>query len=152
MYEGVPKSFLIGRLERQLQMVELSATMYSCNAVLGVSLVSFAATILRVTSQRIFIVVIVVDDFVIDSARKLLVMPSYDARCVDGMTMLQWILTNYGLYWTRVAQGSVQWRALVNAVMNIRGPNKGGITDYMNYYQLPKYCSIKLFHYLQETV
>jgi len=40
-YEGVSKSFQTGRLERELQMVELSATRYSCIAILWVSLESF---------------------------------------------------------------------------------------------------------------
>jgi hypothetical protein len=38
--------------------------------------VSFAAITLHVTSQRVFVVVVVVD-FVMDSVRKLLVTPSY---------------------------------------------------------------------------
>jgi hypothetical protein len=42
-YEGASKSFRIGRLERGLQMVQLSATRCSYISVLWVSLVSFAA-------------------------------------------------------------------------------------------------------------
>jgi hypothetical protein len=53
-------------------MVQLSATKCSCIAILRVSLVSFAAIILCVASQRVFIVVY----FVIDSVRKLLDTPS----------------------------------------------------------------------------
>jgi len=34
MYEGVSKSFRTGRLERELQMVRLSATKCSCIAIL----------------------------------------------------------------------------------------------------------------------
>jgi hypothetical protein len=34
IYEGVSKSFQTGRLERELQMVQLSATRCSCIAVL----------------------------------------------------------------------------------------------------------------------
>jgi hypothetical protein len=34
MYEGVSKSFRTGRLERELQMVQLSATRCSCIAIL----------------------------------------------------------------------------------------------------------------------
>jgi hypothetical protein len=34
IYEGVSKSFRTGRLERELQMVQLSATRCSCIAVL----------------------------------------------------------------------------------------------------------------------
>jgi hypothetical protein len=65
IYEGVSKS---GRLERELEMVQLFATRCSCIAILWVSLVSFAAITLCVASQRVFIVVY----FVIDSVRKLL--------------------------------------------------------------------------------
>jgi hypothetical protein len=42
-HEGVSKSFRTGRLERELQMVQLSATKCSCNAILWISLVSFVA-------------------------------------------------------------------------------------------------------------
>jgi hypothetical protein len=56
-YEGVSKSFRTGRLERELQMVQLSATGWSCIAILWVSLVSFAAITICVASQRVFIVV-----------------------------------------------------------------------------------------------
>jgi hypothetical protein len=50
-YEGVSKSFRTGSLERELQMVHLSATRYSCINILCVSLVSFAATTLCIASQ-----------------------------------------------------------------------------------------------------
>jgi hypothetical protein len=56
-YEGVSKSSRTGRLERELQMVQLYATRCSCIAILWVSLVSFAAITLCVASQRVFIVV-----------------------------------------------------------------------------------------------
>jgi hypothetical protein len=49
-YEGVSKRFRIVRLERELQMVQLSASRCSCIAILWVSLVSFAAITLFVTS------------------------------------------------------------------------------------------------------
>jgi hypothetical protein len=75
MYEGVTKSFRTGRLERELQMVHLSATRCSCIAILRVSLVSFAAITLCVASQRVFIVAVV--HFVIDSVRKRFDIPSY---------------------------------------------------------------------------
>jgi hypothetical protein len=52
-YEGVSKSFRTGRLERELQMVQLSATRFSCIATLWVSLVSFATVTLCVASQRV---------------------------------------------------------------------------------------------------
>jgi hypothetical protein len=72
-YEVISKSFRTGSLERELQMVQLSATRCSFIAILWVSLVSFAAIILRVASERMFVVVY----FVIDSVRKLLNTPSY---------------------------------------------------------------------------
>jgi hypothetical protein len=72
LYEVVSKSFRTGRLERQLQMVQLSATMCSCIAILWVSLMSFAAITLCVAFQRLFIAVY----FVIDSGRKFLETPS----------------------------------------------------------------------------
>jgi hypothetical protein len=56
MYEGVSKSFRTGPLERQLQMVQLSATRCSYIAILWASPVSFAAITLCVVS-RVFIVV-----------------------------------------------------------------------------------------------
>jgi hypothetical protein len=56
-YEGVSKSFRTGSLERELQMVQLSATRCSFIAILWVSLVSFVAITLCVASQRMFIVV-----------------------------------------------------------------------------------------------
>jgi hypothetical protein len=75
IYVDVSKSFRTGRLERELQMVHLSATRCSCVAILGVSLVSFAAITLCVAFQQVFIVVSVY--FVIDSVRTLLDTPSY---------------------------------------------------------------------------
>jgi hypothetical protein len=73
--KGVSKSLGTGLLERELQMVQLSATMCSCIAILLVSLVSFAAITLCVASQRVFIVAVVY--FVIDPVRKILDIPSY---------------------------------------------------------------------------
>jgi hypothetical protein len=75
IYEGVSKSFQTGHLERELQMVQLSATRYSCIAILWVSLVSFATITLYVSSQRVISKVNVY--FVIDSVRKLLDTPLY---------------------------------------------------------------------------
>jgi hypothetical protein len=57
-YEGVSKNIPTGRLERELQMVQLSATRCSCIAVLWVALVTSAAIALCVASQRVFIVVL----------------------------------------------------------------------------------------------
>jgi hypothetical protein len=53
-------------------MVQLSATRYSCIAILCVSPVNFAAITLCVDSQRVLIVVIY---FVMDLVRKLLDTP-----------------------------------------------------------------------------
>jgi hypothetical protein len=80
VYEGVSKSFRTGRLEEQeLQMVQLSATMRSCIAILWVSVANFAAITLCVAPQQVSNVVSVY--FFIDSVRKLLDTPSYDDRC-----------------------------------------------------------------------
>jgi hypothetical protein len=59
LYEGVSKSFRTCSLERELQMVQLSAIRRSCNAILWVSLVSFAAITLYVASQRAFILLFI---------------------------------------------------------------------------------------------
>jgi hypothetical protein len=56
--EGVSKSFRTGRLERELQMVQLSATRCSCIAILWVIIVRFAAITLCVPSQRVFIILL----------------------------------------------------------------------------------------------
>jgi hypothetical protein len=74
MYEGVSRSFRTGRLGRELQMVQISATRCSYIAILWASLVSFPAITLHVASQWRFIVVY----FVIDSVRKLMHTPSYE--------------------------------------------------------------------------
>jgi hypothetical protein len=54
-HEGVSKSFRTGRLEWELQMVQLSATRRNCITILWVSLVSFATITFCVASQRMFI-------------------------------------------------------------------------------------------------
>jgi hypothetical protein len=74
-YEGLSKSFRTGRVEREMQMVQLSSTRCSCIAILLVSLVSFAAITFCVASQRIIPKVSMY--FVIDSVRKLVGTPSY---------------------------------------------------------------------------
>jgi hypothetical protein len=58
LYESVSKSFRTGHLERELQMVQLSAIRYSCITILWVSLVSFAAITFCVSSRRMFVVVL----------------------------------------------------------------------------------------------
>jgi hypothetical protein len=55
-YEGVSKSFQTGFLEWELQMVQLSATICICIAILWVSLVSFAAITLCIASQVLIVV------------------------------------------------------------------------------------------------
>jgi hypothetical protein len=82
-YKGVSKSNRTGHLEIELQMVQLSATRCSCIAILSVSLVNFAAITLCAASQRVcvvVVVVVVVVNFVIDSVRNLLDIPSYNGR------------------------------------------------------------------------
>jgi hypothetical protein len=74
-YEGVSKSFRAGHVERELQIVQLSATRCSCIAILWVSLVSFTAITLCVASQWVFVIVVVY--FVIDSVRELLDTSTY---------------------------------------------------------------------------
>jgi hypothetical protein len=59
LYEGVSKNVRNGRLERELHMVQLSATECSCITIFWVSLVSFAVITLGVPSQRVFIVAVV---------------------------------------------------------------------------------------------
>jgi hypothetical protein len=42
---------------------------------------------------------------------------------VDGRIILKWISeVGWGMYWVGVAQDRDMWRAVVNAVMNIRVP------------------------------
>jgi hypothetical protein len=69
-YEGVSKIFRTGRLERELQMVQLSATRCSCLAILWVSLVSSATITLCVASKQAIPKVSIY--FVIDLVRKVL--------------------------------------------------------------------------------
>jgi hypothetical protein len=73
--EVVYKSFRTGRLELQLQIVQLSAIRCSCIDIFWVSVMNFAAITLCVASQRVVTVY-----FVIETVRKLLDTPSYSAR------------------------------------------------------------------------
>jgi hypothetical protein len=72
-YEDVSKSSRTGRLEQELQMVQLSATRCSCIAILCVSTVSFATVALCVASQRVIPNVSVY--FVVKSDRQLWIHP-----------------------------------------------------------------------------
>jgi hypothetical protein len=84
MYEGVTQSYRTGRLERELQMVQLSAIRFSFIAILWVSVESFAVITLCVASQRVFVVVY----FVNDSVRKLFDTPSYISSFIKIGTLL----------------------------------------------------------------
>jgi len=75
LYEGVSRSFRTGRLDRELQIVQLFATRCSCITIPWVSLVSFAAITLCVACQRVLTVVAVY--FVVNWVRKLLDTPEY---------------------------------------------------------------------------
>jgi hypothetical protein len=111
-FESVSKSFRTGLLERELQMVQLSATKCSCIVILWVSLVSSAAIILCFASQHVFIVY-----FVNGSVRKLLDTPSYVCLCVCVFVCLfvsrfrrfqlssfprRWLHTNKGRVYTKL--------------------------------------------------
>jgi len=74
-HESVSKSFWTGCLEREMQMVQPSATRYSCITIFLVGLVSFAIVTLCVASQLVIPKVRV--HFVIYSVQKLLDTPSY---------------------------------------------------------------------------
>jgi hypothetical protein len=52
-YKGVSKCFRTGLLERELQIIKLSAIRCSYIAILCVRIVSFAAITLCVASQRV---------------------------------------------------------------------------------------------------
>jgi hypothetical protein len=96
MYEGVSKSFRPGRLEREMQMVQLCATRCTCIAVLWVSLLSFTAIALYVVSQRVFIVVSIY--FTMDSVRKLLDIPWYSENTRD-FSIRRLIYRNMKINW-----------------------------------------------------
>jgi hypothetical protein len=93
--------FRTGRLERELQIVQLSATRCNCIVILWVSLVSFAAITLCIASQQVFIVVSVY--FVIDSVRKLLDTPSN-----------VWIKANEEFKVAKEAHGNCIFQSVIN--------------------------------------
>jgi hypothetical protein len=88
-YEGISKSFRAGRLERELQMVQLSATRCSCIVILWVRLVSFAAITLCVASQRVFV-------------RKLSDLPSYRHCVVSNVVRsVYWLPKEFVLFFCK---------------------------------------------------
>jgi hypothetical protein len=120
-YESVSRSFRTGRLERELQMIQISATKCNCIVILWVSLVSFGAITLCVASQRDCIVVSL--HFVIDSVRKHFATPSYilTKRTVilsllvlrlQATTTSYWLYRLYNFKWGRWA--NVIYRFSVN--------------------------------------
>jgi hypothetical protein len=74
--KGISKSFQTSHPEQELQMVQLFATRCSYIVVLWVSQVSFTAMILCVASHQVFIIVVIVIYFIINSVWKLLDTPS----------------------------------------------------------------------------
>jgi hypothetical protein len=80
IYECVSKSFRTGRLERELQMIQLPATRCSCIAILWVNLVSFAAKPFVLLLNECLLLLSIY--FVIDSVRKLLDTSSCVCVCV----------------------------------------------------------------------
>jgi hypothetical protein len=99
MVESVSKSVRTGRLERELQMVQLSATRCSCTSIWWVSSVSFAAITLCVASQRVVSKVSVY--FVIHWVRRLLDTPTYSVTIVMRQNCLS--------RWTRFLSWLSYW-------------------------------------------
>jgi hypothetical protein len=102
------------RLQRELQMVRISATRCSCIAILWVSLVSFAAITPCVPSQRVFIVLSAY--FIIDSVRKLSDDRGSRVRFPAGLGIF--LFTTASRTALRPTQPPIQWvpRALCLAV------------------------------------
>jgi hypothetical protein len=122
-YEGVYKSFRTGSLERDLQMVQLFATRYSCIVILWVNLVSSATITLYVASQRVFVVVY----FVIDTVRKLSNTPAFFLQSiidtsVGGRVILTLVLKGVKfecMKCIRLGHVGFQCWAILNTEMNL---------------------------------
>jgi hypothetical protein len=90
IYEGISKSFRIGLFERELQMVQLSATRCIGIAILWGSLVSFAAVTLCVASQWMFIVIVVVVYFVMTQSGNFWIHPRIRVSPISSSLMWSW--------------------------------------------------------------
>jgi hypothetical protein len=126
VYEGVSKSFRTGRLERKLQLVQLSATRCNCIAISWVSLVSVPAIILRVASQRVFIVVSVY--FFVDSVRKFWIHPLVEKMHKNGWLncIIMNLLFIYRWRYMKRSQGSTMSQANRCALGNLTSiPGRG---------------------------
>jgi hypothetical protein len=101
-YEGVSKSFRTGRLERELQMVQLSATRYCCIDILWASLVSFTAiTLLCRFSTSVYRCL-----YRYDSVRKFLDTPSSINEIIKNVRRVKVKKENEGI--TKGKQDSVR--------------------------------------------
>jgi hypothetical protein len=104
-HEGVSTSFRTGRLERELQMLQLSATRCSCVTILWVSLVSFATLTFVLLLNMCLLLLLCY--FVSDSVRILLDTPSYTVKLGNavlypkykfgGLTTLQSLFRKNGV-------------------------------------------------------
>jgi hypothetical protein len=93
-YEGVSKRFRTGRLERELQMLQLSATRCSCIAILWVNLVSFVAITLCVASQWMFIDIVVISLWLSPETfgyTRSSFLYSTATKCIYLVTSEQWV-------------------------------------------------------------
>jgi hypothetical protein len=98
IYEGVSKSFRTGRLERHLQMVQLSATKCSCIAILWVSPVSFAAITLSVVSQWVLLLLLLFISLSTQSGifwihPRILIIARFETSTALKLQMVVWAAT-----------------------------------------------------------